>query len=351
MRLVFIFIWFAVCSINAQSKFDYYMTTGISLDNKGKSQLAVLYFDSAISLNERSEQPWFSRGIAKVHIKNFSEAVVDFNKAIYLQPNLDVAYLYRHIAYRQTENFQFAFGDINTFLTMKPNDTIGRNYRFDLSLLLEEWDQAFEDLTWLSRLGETTYANRYLKFSSAMEQSKAYDILARYVEQLMNENPTNKNFRITLIYTQIQIGKWEQALKNANIMLLDDPENLELLKIKADALFYMKRIAESEKIFLSILEKNPYDANLMADYGHCLLQLNKWESADEWLTKSIRDKNGSPAYAYLGRGIARYNLGKIGIACSDWERSLYLGEKNAKIYLNNFCKDSTTTNGSTSVNK
>ncbi len=338
MRILLLIVFTWLLNVSAQSKYDYYMTTGISLDNKGKSHLAVLYFDSAINLNQTSEQPWFSRGIAKVHIKNFSEAVVDFNKAIYIQPNLEDAYLYRHIAYRQTENFQFAFGDINTFLKLKPNDTIGRNYRFDLSLLLEEWDQAFEDLKWLSRLGESTYANRYIKFSSAMEQAKSYDALARYVEQLMSENPTNKNFRITLIYTQIQIGKWEQALKNANIMLLDQPDNLELLKIKADALFYMKRISESEKIFLTILERNPTDANLMADYGHCLLQLNKWESADEWLTKAIRDKNGSPAYAYLGRGIARYNLGKVGIACADWERSLYLGEKNAKIYLNNFCK-------------
>ncbi len=345
MRILLLIVFSWIFSISAQSKYDYYMTTGISLDNKGKSQLAVLYFDSAINLNPNSEQPWFSRGIAKVHVKDFSEAVVDFNKAIYLQPNLEDAYLYRHIAYRQTENFQFAYGDINTFLKLKPNDTIGRNYRFDLSLLLEEWDQAFEDLKWLSRLGETTYANRYIKFSTAMEQAKSYDALSRYVEQLMSENPTNKNFRITLIYTQIQIGKWEQALKNANIMLLDEPENLELLKIKADALFYLKRISESEKIFLTILERNPTDANLMADYGHCLLQLNKWESADEWLTKAIRDKNGSPAYAYLGRGIARYNLGKVGVACADWERSLYLGEKNAKIYLNNFCKEAVSADG------
>ncbi len=345
MRILLLVVCSWFFGISAQSKYDYYMTTGISLDNKGKSQLAVLYFDSAINVNQNSEQPWFSRGIAKVHVKDFSEAVVDFNKAIYLQPNLEDAYLYRHIAYRQTENFQFAFGDINTFLKLKPNDTIGRNYRFDLSLLLEEWDQAFEDLKWLSRLGETTYANRYIKFSTAMEQAKSYDALSRYVEQLMSENPTNKNFRITLIYTQIQIGKWEQALKNANIMLLDEPENLELLKIKADALFYLKRISESEKIFLTILERNPTDANLMADYGHCLLQLNKWESADEWLTKAIRDKNGSPAYAYLGRGIARYNLGKVGVACADWERSLYLGEKNAKIYLNNFCKEAVSADG------
>lgn len=328
----------------AQSKYDYFMTTGISLDNKGKSNLAVLYFDSAIAINENSEQPWFSRGIAKVHIKNFSEAVVDFNKAIYLKPALEDAYLYRHIAYRQTENFQFAYGDINTFIKMRPNDTIGRNYRFDLSLLLEEWDQAFEDLRWLSRLGDATYANRYLKFSSAMEQAKAYEALGKYVEKLMSENPVNRNFRITLVYTQMQIGKWEQALGHVNIMLLDDAQNLELLKIKADALFYLKRIAESEKIFLSILERNPTDANLMADYGHCLLQLSKWESADEWLTKAIRDKNAAPAYAYLGRGIARYNLGKVGVACADWERSLYLGEKNAKIYLNNFCKETTENN-------
>lgn len=324
-----------------QSDFDKYMSMGIALDEKGKAKLAVPYFDTAVSLNEKSELPWLSRGIAKVHCKDFSGAVVDFNKAIYINPNLKDAYLYRHIAYRQTENYQFALGDINHFLGIVPNDTTARNFRFDLCLLLEEWDQAYADLLWLFKLGDKVMTERYMRFSQAMESAKAYDPLSNYVEQLMAGNPANKNFRITLIYTQVQIGKWDKALSNINIMMLDDPQNLELLKLKADALFYLKRIAESEKIYQEILTKNPMDANVMADYGHCLLQESKWEEADEWLTKAIREKNGTPAYAYLGRGIARYNMGKVGVACADWERSLYLGEKNAKIYLNSFCSETT----------
>jgi Tfp pilus assembly protein PilF len=87
------------------------------------------------------------------------------------------------------------------------------------------------------------------------------------------------------------------------------------------------------------LKSTPNDPDLLADYGHCLLQQEKWVEADEWLSKSIKAKNSSPAYAYLGRGIARYNQGKLGLACVDWERSYQLGEKAAKKWLDAHCKE------------
>ena len=49
-------------------------------------------------------------------------------------------------------------------------------------------------------------------------------------------------------------------------------------------------------------------------------------------------KNDTPAYAYLGRGIARMKLDKGDEACQDWEKSLKLGEKKAQKYLEEFCK-------------
>ena len=100
----------------------------------------------------------------------------------------------------------------------------------------------------------------------------------------------------------------------------------------------MNRIDESEAIYQTLLAGAPNDGDLMADYGHCLLQLERYNDADIWLSKSIKSKNSTPAYAYLGRGVARYNMGKIGVACADWERSLLLGEKSASKWLEKYCQ-------------
>ncbi len=75
------------------------------------------------------------------------------------------------------------------------------------------------------------------------------------------------------------------------------------------------------------------------DFKINALEQEKWVEADECLSKSIKAKNSSPAYAYLGRGIARYNQGKLGLACVDWERSYQLGEKAAKKWLDAHCKE------------
>jgi len=91
-------------------------------------------------------------------------------------------------------------------------------------------------------------------------------------------------------------------------------------------------------IYTDLLSSDTMNASLKADYGHCLLQMEKYELADSILTSAIRMKNDAPAYAYLGRGIARQNLGKGQEACDDWHKSKMLGEKRAALYLEKFCK-------------
>jgi hypothetical protein len=57
-----------------------------------------------------------------------------------------------------------------------------------------------------------------------------------------------------------------------------------------------------------------------------------------FFTQAIKMKTENISYVYLGRGIARYNIGKVGLACQDWERSVLMGEKNASKYMEQYCK-------------
>jgi tetratricopeptide (TPR) repeat protein len=72
--------------------------------------------------------------------------------------------------------------------------------------------------------------------------------------------------------------------------------------------------------------------------------MERYQEAETVLTRSIRSRNDAPAYAYLGRGLARYNLGLGDKACEDWSKSLRLGEGRAKAYLESHCKKETVTN-------
>jgi Tfp pilus assembly protein PilF len=99
----------------------------------------------------------------------------------------------------------------------------------------------------------------------------------------------------------------------------------------------MKDYVSAADLYATLLQSDTGNANLLADYGQCLLQLEKYTDAEIILTRALKMKNASPAYTYLGRGLARVKLQKGNEACEDWEKSYKLGEKAALKYLETYC--------------
>jgi len=337
----FILVAFSTAnSIFGQLSYDQLMSNGVRADEKGQFEEALINLNLAVESKPNDDMAWLTRGIVRIHMSDFSSAVVDFNKAIYLNPSRPKSYLYRYIAYSRTENYQFAFGDINHYLTLAPSDTLGRVYRLEIALKLKEYEAVNEDMIWLYKTMGDFFLQDYLPIlNTHFDASKKFADFQKILLGLRQINPNEILISESLIQNTYQMGQFELCLSQVDDILKRDPQNANLLKLKADALFYLNRISESETIYLTLLDRSPSDGDLMADYGHCLLQLERYNDADLWLSKSIKSKNSTPAYAYLGRGIARYNLGKIGVACADWERSLLLGEKSASKWLEKHCQE------------
>ena len=336
---------FGINTSNAQLSFDQLMSNGVRADEKGQYDEAIINLNLAVDSKPENDMAWLTRGIVRIHMSDFSSAVVDFNKAIYLNPARPKTYLYRYIAYSRTENYQFAFGDINHYLGLAPSDTLGRVYRLEISLKLKEYEAVHEDMLWLYKTMGDLFLRDYLPILSIhFDASKKYADFQKILLGLKQISPSDPLIGESLIQNTYQMGQFELCLMQVEESLKQNPQNQNLLKLKADALFYLNRIDESESIYQTLLSGSPNDGDLMADYGHCLVQLERYNDADVWLSKSIKSKNTTPAYAYLGRGIARYNMGKIGVACADWERSLLLGEKSATQWLEKHCQENPTTN-------
>lgn len=324
----------------AQYSYDQLMSFGMRSDEKGDFATAIVSLDQAVEMNPQDDLAWVTRGVVRVHMRDFGSAVVDFNKAILLNPNRTQTYLYRYIAYRETENYQFAYSDINRYLGEVTEDTFAHIQRMDLSLLLSEYETFQTDLFWLySKIGDVViseYGQQHLQHFEKNKQCKTY---AGVLGHLYQKYPDSRTLRQQYIATLFQAEQYAPCLDLVNVELAENPNNVQLRKYQGDALFFLNRIEEATSVYSQLLKVTPNDPDLLADFGHCLLQQEKWVEADEWLSKSIKAKNSAPAYAYLGRGIARYNQGKLGLACVDWERSYQLGEKAAKKWLDTHCKE------------
>lgn len=334
---IFSLLFLVAAIAQAQYSYDQLMSFGMRSDEKGDYETAIVSLDQAVEMRPQEDMAWLTRGVVRVHMRDYGSAVVDFNKAILLNPNRTQTYLYRYIAYRETENFQFAFSDINRYLSETPEDTFAHIQRMDLSLLLSEYETFRSDFNWLyAKLNDVIVAEYGQQQLQHFERNKQMPQYAKILGDVFAKDPESKLLKQQYITALFQAEQYSQCLQIIATEMDSNP-SIVLKKYQADALFFLNRIDEAMVVYAELLKNSPADADLLADYGHCLLQKEQWLEADEWLSKSIKSKNSAPAYAYLGRGIARYNQGKVGLACVDWERSYQLGEKAAKKWLDAHC--------------
>ncbi len=309
---------------------------GLKADSAGKYTEAIKLFDQAIALEPALAVLWYNRGVSRMHLKNYSLAVVDFNKTLYLDTAFIDAYYNRSLAYRYTGNYQFALADISTFIQANPNDISFLADRAELAIEIKEWDVAEKDLLQLRNafLDDSEYAMMLLE---VYQQTKKHQAALDVLNAEILRHPEYDFLYISRANVYHNMENYEKSLDEINIFLLNQPQNTTAIKLKADNYFYLKRFQEAAGIYDDLLLKDTANSNLLADYGHCLLQLGQYKKADSILTRSIRSRNESPAYAYLGRGIARFNLGLGNEACEDWWKSSRLGEARAAEYLKNNC--------------
>lgn len=310
---------------------------GLSEDSAGNYTKAIDYFSRAIEQEPALAVAWYDRGVSRMNARQYSLAVVDFNKCIYLDTSLTEAWYNRHLAYRYTSNYQFALADVSYYLDRFPADTQARIDRYNLAAEMKEWDVAEKDLKWIiagSReplVFQEALARLYLKMEKHEAAEKLYD-------NMLSEHPDDPSVLLGRAYLRNHMEKFEASMEDINMYLLRMPRDKDALKLKADNFFFMKDFASASAIYGNLLQTDTLNAGLMADYGHCLLQQKKYAEAETVLTRAIRQKNDAPAYAYLGRGLARYNLGRGQEACEDWQKSKMLGEVRALTYLEQYCK-------------
>jgi tetratricopeptide (TPR) repeat protein len=202
---------------------------------------------------------------------------------------------------------------------------------------MREYEYAELDAIWMvkNNIGSDTVKIQLLSiYDAQMKLKDKFDFLNYEVTQ----NPGNSKmyyFRAVCLH---EMEKYSQSNTDIDRFLLSEPKNVDALKLKFDNCFFSKDFDLAVKIIEELIDDNPTNGNFLADYGHVLLQTKKWKDAEKKFTHAIKMKTGNLSYVYLGRGIARFNLGKLGLACQDWDRSLLMGEKNAAIYIEKHCK-------------
>jgi len=309
---------------------------GLRQDSVANYKKAIEIFTEALAENPESSTLWYNRGVVHMHADNYSLAVVDFNKAVVLDTSNSDAYFNRSLAYRLTGNYQFAFADICQYLLWFPLDTNALRFRADLALEMKDYAAAEMDYYSLFQISPHNQELQ-LQWFQVLLLNKKYDKAESILNEWITGQPENLELYYKRAFVRHLLGNYSGSQDDIHVYILNHAENLEIQKLKADNLFYLQQFSQALAIYEDLLMKDSLNPDLLADYGHCLLQLRDYYKAENVLTKSIQLKNNDPAYAYLGRGIARSNIRMGDKACEDWNKSLMLGETRAKKYLELYC--------------
>ena len=318
---------------------EIWLQKGMDAEDKGDLKYAQECFNQAIKLEPSLPTCWYNRGVVRIKQKQYSLAVVDLNKCISLDTGFRDAYFNRALALWQTKNYQFALTDITHYLQNNPTQADARELRYMIALDAEDWELATEDLRWKMKQHFIVGGNFML--AGLYEKAGRNAEAATYLEKAVSENPSDITVQMEAAAMLQRLANYRRSMEFLNRILLEesilDKTKTEVLHLKADNYFFLKEYAPAADIYTTLLQTDTGNADLLADYGHCLLQQEKFTEADLILSRALKMKNMTPAYAYLGRGMARLKLGKGEDACADWEKSYKLGEKAAGKYLNIYC--------------
>lgn len=314
-----------------------WLNKGNFYDSIGDYRKSIECYTNVLKLDKGNAVALNNRSIAFVGIGKPGLALVDLNALIYLNDTIADAFFNRYALHYKAGNNEFAMGDISRYIDLISGDLVAHVLRAELALDMEYYDVAIEDLVYVLK-EKNDDIDLQITLAEVYAKSNKLDSATKLLNRLSLKSDVNED-QLYIVSALIlsKSGKFRESNEKLNLLLLNKPEERGILKLKADNLFFLKEYESALLLYKKLMASDSADYALWADIGHCYLQLKLYSEALEVLSKSVRKRNAQPAYAYLGRGIAYFNLKKYNQACGDWQKSSFLGNAKAKEFLKAHC--------------
>jgi tetratricopeptide (TPR) repeat protein len=121
-------LWYD-CVKKSPNKARTYNNFGLALDNEGKTEEAIYYYNKAILIAPYYELAYNNRGYTYLKIDQNQLAIKDFDKAISLKEDYADAYNNRGNAHVKLGHYQNAFEDFNKAISLKEDYADAYNNR------------------------------------------------------------------------------------------------------------------------------------------------------------------------------------------------------------------------------
>ena len=125
------------------------------------------------------------------------------------------------------------------------------------------------------QVNKTDIKERFIQVNKALA-SEAFsrndlDKAKNYIKKVRQLNPGDAETQKNLVYLYLKQQKWKKALKEVNKALENDPENRDLLRMKASAFYNLKNIEGLKEEYRKLYEQDPDDIKTALTYAEILV--------------------------------------------------------------------------------
>jgi Tfp pilus assembly protein PilF len=210
-----------------------------------------------------------------------------------------------------------------------------------------------------------------LNYGSLLRDDGSWEEALPFMEKGVALSPDYTDARVRLAEAYFKLGKYPQAIEQANVALAKEPNNITALQFRGSALGASGQTGAAAEDFKKILEADPNNLHGMYNLGVAYKEANQLDKAIEMYSKVILAQPDFPnAYyergftygkmglfpqakadmemsikyqpehgaSYFFRGRAFEALGNMESACADWKKALELGTKDAEPFLRDRCQ-------------
>ncbi len=147
------------------------------------------------------------------------------------------------------------------------------------------------------------------------------------LNKVIGINPTYADALYARSYFFMSDQKYEEAIRDYDLLILLQPEEYSLYMYRAQAKMYAEMYTESEDDFFQAINLDSTQADVYNGLGSLYFTLDLYEDAKISFDKAIK-LNTDNIYAYYYRAATHSNLKKYDLALADIETVLKLDEKD-----------------------
>jgi tetratricopeptide (TPR) repeat protein len=313
-----------------QSKWQIHHQLGVTQQEGGDWDAAILSFQSAIQLNPQSFWSYHKLGEIFLKLEQWQNAVITYEKAIEINPDFSWSYYSLGEALSKLEKWDNSAQSYDKSIQLNPEFWGAYHNLGDTFFQLKQYEDAIGAYRRAIELNPEfpwSYNNLGLVFS-ALEQ---WDDAASAYRKAIELNPDNSWYYENLVKALEPLEKWEELLVIYRYLIEFYPGSHLYYEQLGNALLKLDQLEDGVVVYQKLIELNPDGAWHYYHLGILFQKSEKWHDAIASFQKAIQLNDQM--------GLFHINLGEAFSKLENWveaevayQRAIELDSNNSWFY-------------------